>query len=405
MRRTLGWLGLLLAALIGAALSFGTLYLFAPVASALWLLLALPLAAGAAAAALLAGPLERWTRARTGVRRVLAGALAVLPLGGLVAAMLASPPTARAAAPADPRGPHRTLRTPGGSTLAVWSLAPTGAPRATPVIFLHGGPGSFTRNRDFDLTQGLRRQGFRAVFYDQAGSGASGNLPVPDYTVAHAVADLDALRAALGADKVVLWGQSWGASLAAAYARAHPSRVGATIIDSPGDFPGEPHGLDYRLTDTDGGFKPSLRDATLYLLIGHAPQLAERWATQDDARAFAQARGAKTVFVYGYQCKGARTKLRRPLSPGGGNLYPQLRLQEDLERQPRVAGPLSRAPALLVRPACDYLPPETAARYMQAYPAAKRIDVPGRGHAFFGHEAEQSARVAAWADKALAGVR
>ena len=52
--------------------------------------------------------------------------------------------------------------------------------------------------------------------------------------------------------------------------------------------------------------------------------------------------------------------------------------------------PLSTAPALLIRGSCDYLPLATASRYMQALPAAQRVDVPGRGHAFFGHELELS---------------
>jgi proline iminopeptidase len=256
----------------------------------------------------------------------------------------------------------------------------------TPVVFLAGGPGTFVRNRDFAVAQGFRDAGFRTIFYDQSGSGASGNLPVNDYTVARAVTDLDALRVAAGAEKMIVWGQSWGASLAAAYVRVHPDRVAATILDSPGDFPGEPLPLDYSKTDTDGGFKPTLREAALFLLIGNAPQLAERWQSQDDARATQQARVSRTEFIYGYQCKGTKTKLRRPLSPPGGNLYPQLKLQASLEHQPKVTAPLSTGPALLIRGSCDYLPLGTAARYIKAFPAAQRIDVPGRGHAFFGQE-------------------
>ncbi|WP_332908696.1 alpha/beta hydrolase [Sphingomonas mollis] len=317
---------------------------------------------------------------------VIAAILAILPLGGLVAAMLLSPALPQANAGPDPRGPHRTLKTAAGSSLAWWSITPTHVAHRTPVVFLHGGPGTFTRNRDFAVGQGFRDAGFSTIYYDQSGSGASGNLPIERYTLANAVADLEALRSAIGAEKLVVWGQSWGASLAAAYVRAYPGHVAATILDSPGDFPGEPHPLDYAKTDSRGDFEPTLRDATLYLLIGHAPQLAERWQSQDDARATQQARVDKITSIYGFQCKGERVPLRRPLSPPGGNLYPQLRLQDDLARQPPVIGPLSRAPALLIRGDCDYLPLATAARYMKAFPAATRIDVPGRGHAFYGHD-------------------
>ncbi len=386
MRRALGWIGLLLIALIGAGFIFGLLYLFAPHAPTLLLLVAVPLLAGAGVAAALARLLASRAGVRKGTASGLAAILAALPLAGLLAAVVLSPELPREAPGVDPRGPHHMLKTPAGSAIAWWSFSPTTMRHQTPVVFLAGGPGTFVRNRDFDVAQGFRDAGFRTIFYDQAGSGASGNLPVQDYTVARAVADLEALRAASGAEKIVVWGQSWGASLAAAYVRANPDRVAATILDSPGDFPGEPLPLDYSKTDTDGGFKPTLRDATLFLLISRAPQLAERWQSQDDARATQQARVSRTEFIYGYQCKGATTRLKRPLSPAGGNLYPQLRLQGSLEQQPKVATPLSVAPALLIRGSCDYLPLGTAARYMKAFPAAERLDVPGRGHAFYGYD-------------------
>jgi proline iminopeptidase len=401
MRKLSAWVGLIVAAAIGAAVSLGALVLFAPVAPYFWMLILLPLLVGALAAAGLARLVAR----RAGLARrtgsALAATVAILPLGGLVAAMLLSPHQARAEAGADPRGPHRLLRTPTGASIAWWSLEPSRAPRRTPVVFIHGGPGDLVRPRDFDVGAGFRDAGFRTVFYDQAGGGASGDRPIGDYTVANAVADLDALRTALGADKLVLWGQSWGASLATAYLRAHPDRVAATILESPGDFPGEPVPLDYSRTDSRGGFKPTLRDATIYLLIGHAPQLAEAWQDQPYTRATHQARAAKTTHMYGYQCKDAASPLPRPVSPGGHNLYPQLRLQADLEGQQRVAGQLSDAPMLLVRGDCDFIPAATAARYMRAFPAGTRVDVPARGHGFFGHDDELRAILNRYASTTL----
>lgn len=401
MRRLSGWIGLVVAAAIGAAASLGALVLFAPAAPYFWLLILLPLLVGA----LVAAGLARLVAGRAGLKlrtgSGLAAIVAVLPLGGLVGAMLLSPHQARAEAGPDPRGPHRLLRTPTGASIAWWSMSPDRARHRTPVVFLHGGPGDLVRPRDFNVGAGFRDAGFRTVFYDQAGGGASRDRPIGDYTVANAVADLDALRAALGADKLVLWGQSWGASLATAYLRAHPDRVAATILESPGDFPGEPVPLDYSRTDTRGGFKPTLRDATIYLLIGNAPQLAEAWQDQHYTRATHQARAAKTAHMYGYQCKGAEP-LPRPVSPGGHNLYPQLRLQADLEGMKRVAGPLSPAPMLLVRGTCDFILAATAARYMRAFPAGTRLDVPGRGHGFFGRDDELRAILNRYASTTLA---
>ncbi|MGL5837542.1 MAG: alpha/beta hydrolase [Sphingorhabdus sp.] len=388
MRKVIGWIAIALAGLVGAAASFGMLYLFAPHAPAFWLLIVLPLVLAMVLAFTISRYLARTFDLAAKAAIVLACILAVLPLAGLVLAMLVSPAQPRLASVDDPRGPHRTLMTPSGAKIAWWSFAPDKAARKTPVIFLHGGPGSFVRNRDFDIGRAFREVGFRTVFYDQAGSGASADLLIARYTVSNAVADLEALRVAVGAEKVILWGESWGASLAATYVRAHPDRVAATILESPGDFPGEPVALDYSKTDTKGGFKPTLRDATLYLLIGNAPQLSEAWQSQVIAREIAQARTVHTKHIFGYQCKGAKSSLLRPLSPGGSNLYPQLRLQMDLERLPIISKPLSSQPALLIRGGCDYIPSATSARYMRAFPNAQRVDVPGRGHGFFGHEEE-----------------
>lgn len=222
------------------------------------------------------------------------------------------------------------------------------------------------------------------------------------YTLANAVADLDALRGTLGADRIVLWGESWGGSLAAAYVRAHPDHVAAIVLDSPGDFPGEPLPLDYGRTDTRGAFQPKLREAAMFLLISNAPHLAEDWQSQADLRASNRARSETEPYIYGYQCKGATARLRRPASTASHNLAPQLLLQNDLETQPRVVGPLSTAPALLIRGSCDYLSSANAARYMRALPAGRRVDVPGRGHAFFGHEAELAAVIRRFATSTLA---
>lgn len=84
-----------------------------------------------------------------------------------------------------------------------------------------------------DITEVLR--------YDQRGSGRSERAP--PYDVATFVADLDSLRAHWGFDRWIVAGHSWGASLALAYAVAHPDRVSALVqIDGTGlikDWRGE----------------------------------------------------------------------------------------------------------------------------------------------------------------------
>lgn len=104
----------------------------------------------------------------------------------------------------------------------------SGNPAGFPVLFLHGGPGSRTRplhRRFFDP------QFYRIVLFDQRGCGRS--LPpgrTEENTTRHLVADMESLREHLGLERMMLFGGSWGATLALAYAIAHPQRVAAMVL-------------------------------------------------------------------------------------------------------------------------------------------------------------------------------
>ncbi|RAP42208.1 prolyl aminopeptidase [Rhodovulum viride] len=98
-----------------------------------------------------------------------------------------------------------------------------GHPRGIPVIVLHGGPGggcSPAMRRYFDPAE------FRIVLFDQRGCGRSRpHASVTSNTTWHLIADIEKIRAELGIDRWVLFGGSWGATLALAYAQTHPAQV------------------------------------------------------------------------------------------------------------------------------------------------------------------------------------
>jgi len=108
-----------------------------------------------------------------------------------------------------------------------------GDPEGTPVVYLHGGPGS-------GCTAGARRyfdpKTFRAVLFDQRGCGRSRPLaddPESDLatnTTAHLIADIERLREHLGIDRWIVVGVSWGVTLGLAYAQAHSDRVIAMAL-------------------------------------------------------------------------------------------------------------------------------------------------------------------------------
>lgn len=104
----------------------------------------------------------------------------------------------------------------------------SGAPGGQPVVFLHGGPGAGAspgHRRFFDPAH------YRIVIFDQRGAGRSTPLgELSNNTTPHLIADMEALRARLGIERWLVFGGSWGSTLALAYAQAHPERVTGLIL-------------------------------------------------------------------------------------------------------------------------------------------------------------------------------
>jgi len=97
-----------------------------------------------------------------------------------------------------------------------------------PVVFLHGGPGGGSlphHRRFYDPSH------WRIVLFDQRGAGRSTPpADVVDNTTWALVADLEKLRAHLGIDRWLVFGGSWGSTLALAYAQAHPARCLGLVL-------------------------------------------------------------------------------------------------------------------------------------------------------------------------------
>jgi proline iminopeptidase len=112
-----------------------------------------------------------------------------------------------------------------------------GAPgTALAVIAVNGGPGlSHSYMVQNDMWERIAKNRL-VVFYDQRGIGASKRVqPGAPQTMDAQVADLDAVRQALGLNKVAVLGDSYGGMVAMAYAAAHPEHVAKLILsDSPG---------------------------------------------------------------------------------------------------------------------------------------------------------------------------
>ena len=165
-------------------------------------------------------------------------------------------PCARLSVPLDPSG-----QIPGSVSLNIERAAARAA-KAPPVFVLAGGPGqSATRGFSHDAIQQVFGRVLRdrdVVVLDQRGTGGSGALSCPSlqrqsslelseaaarcatllgsarafYTTANSVADIEAVRRALGYERIALFGVSYGTVVAQQYAEAYPARVERLVLDS-----------------------------------------------------------------------------------------------------------------------------------------------------------------------------
>jgi proline iminopeptidase len=119
----------------------------------------------------------------------------------------------------------------GDGDLVYWETC--GNTEGKPAVFVHGGPGSGCskwQRRAFDP------RAYRIVLFDQRNCGRSTphasepEIDLAGNTTQHLVADIELLREHLDVERWLVFGGSWGSTLALAYAEAHPDRVTEVIL-------------------------------------------------------------------------------------------------------------------------------------------------------------------------------
>jgi proline iminopeptidase len=271
-----------------------------------------------------------------------------------------------------------------GSRIAYVRVAAEADAREVPVIFLHGGPGVPDMKGDSTYFGRLARDGFDVYVYDQVGRGRSSRLADPrDYTLARDVADLEAIRRKIGADKVVLIGHSYGGALAAAYAAAHPEHVAKMVLTSPEDPSPSAGGASmlFRLTTEQKlGVYALLvppRPMLAYTLLQVNPEAAHAFAGDPELdarfdRVYDRTRPA-------LHCRG------KPPGPKLHGLGFYAHYYQQSATSPPHADFLSdlagrRTPTLIVKGRCDYLSWSSAVEYMGAQPGARLVYLQESGH-------------------------
>jgi proline iminopeptidase len=206
------------------------------------------------------------------------------------------------------------------------------------------------------------------------------------YTIARNLADLEAIRGRIGADRMVLLGHSWGTQVAAGYLAAHPTHVARVMFSSPG-------ALAPALDDgSDAGVRTRLtrrQQLGHYLLVAR-PRVLLGWTLlQVNPRAAHAFVGdaemdARNDRVYNAGRAGAHC---RDAGPGpalhGLGFYAFQFPQSATARpwaDPRPQLARLTTPALVVKGSCDYLSWATGVDYRHALPNAQLVYLRRAGH-------------------------
>lgn len=262
-----------------------------------------------------------------------------------------------------------------------------------PAVYLHGGPGSGCQPDHRKLFDPER---FRAVLFDQRGAGKSRPKASRDAnTLQHLIADMELIRERFAIPRWMVVGGSWGATLALAYAQAHPRHVSGIVLRAT--FLGTRAELEAAFLDTLPRFYPGLADDFFGLL---AP--AERAAPLDaywrrildpdpDVHAPAMRAWYQTERTLSEHAP-ARTRL--DLAPSGNRALPVtpfveahyfsndcfMRRDQLLENAAILAG----IPGVIVQGRYDFLcPPSTAHALVKEWPDADVRYVEGAGHSLY----------------------
>jgi proline iminopeptidase len=288
-----------------------------------------------------------------------------------------------------------------GSRISYVRVSAEGDAREVPVIFLHGGPGVPDMEGDSQYFGRLARDSLDVYVYDMVGRGRSQRLADPrGYTLRRDVADLEAIREKIGAERIALIGHSYGGTVAGAYAASHPERVARMVLSSPEDPSPSAGGASmlFRLS-TEGklGVYALLlppRPMLAYALLQVNPEAAHAFAgdAEMDARfdrVYNRTRSA-------LHCEG---KPPGPLLHGLGfyaHYYPQSATSPPhTDFLSALAG--QNIPTLVIKGRCDYLSWSSAQRYLRALPDAQLLYLQESGHNAYQDEPERyMARVRAF---------
>jgi proline iminopeptidase len=267
----------------------------------------------------------------------------------------------------------------------------SGNPNGVPVLFLHGGPGAGASS--------VHRQFFdpdfwRIIIFDQRGAGRSRPLGSLEANTTQAlISDINQLLKLLDVKRCLLFGGSWGSTLALAYAMHHPDRVVGLVLR--GIFLGRPFELDWFLHGIrmfypdawDAFAEPLTDEERLNLLASYYAKLTsdEPTVRLPAARAWSVYEGSCSTLIPNRELIAdfSSDRIAVGLARIEAHYFKhQLFLPPNyfFDNLHRIA----HLPATIVQGRYDIVcPPVSAYELAQAWPEAKFVLVPDAGHSAF----------------------
>src|SRR6266480_5127859 len=263
-----------------------------------------------------------------------------------------------------------------------------------PAVYLHGGPGSGCQSDHRRLFDPER---FHAVLFDQRGAGRShpkGRRE--DNTLPHLIADMEMIRETFGISRWMIVGGSWGATLALAYAQAHPDRVNGIVLRAT--FLGTRAELQSAFLEALPRFYPSLSGDFLQVLppAERAQPLDAYWRRILDPDPAVHGPAARawhdTERILSEHTAG-RIRLD-PAAPNSSRALPATPFMEahyfqnDCFMRPdqllAEARRLEKIPGIIVQGRYDLLcPPATSQALSAVWPGSEVRFVEGAGHSLY----------------------
>jgi proline iminopeptidase len=265
-----------------------------------------------------------------------------------------------------------------------------GNPHGIPVIFLHGGPGaglSPQHRRFFDPAV------YRVILFDQRGAGKS--TPLGEWrnnTTQLLIEDIERLRELFGVNRWLVFGGSWGSTLALAYGQAHPARCLGFVLR--GIFLCTPAEIEFFLYGVQWFYPELYEDFIAPIPIDERGDLLKAYTRRllsDDpqqywpaARAWSRFEGRRVFLLPQEEETSSDTldlgvgRLESHYMANGGFLEP--------DQLVRDIGRIAHLPAVIVQGRYDVIcPPLSAYRLHRAWPGARLRVIPDAGHGALEH--------------------